>query len=132
MIPEFLSGIDFLIKRSEELGIREKLVIIVQSEMGRTPHYNKGDGKDHWSIGSIMFMGSGIRGNRVIGVTDNKQLPTPVNAKSLANDKEKGIRVRPEHIHKALREFAQIDEHKFSSQFPLKVPDKEQLQGLFG
>ena len=36
LIPEFLSGIDYLIKRSEELGIREKLVIIVQSEMGRT------------------------------------------------------------------------------------------------
>ena len=28
LIPEFLSGIDYMIKRSEELGIREKLVII--------------------------------------------------------------------------------------------------------
>jgi hypothetical protein len=79
-----------------------------------------------------MFMGSGIRGNRVIGTTDNKQLPTPVNPKSLANDKGKGIRVRPEHIHKALREFAQIDKHKYSSQFPLKVSDEGRLQGLFG
>ena len=132
LIPEFLAGIDYMVTKAEELKIRDKLVIVIQSEMGRTPTYNKGHGKDHWSIGSIMFMGQGIRGNRVIGATDNKQLPTPVNAKSLSNDREKGIRVRPEHIHKALREFARIDKHKFSSQFPLKVSDKDRLRGLFG
>ena len=132
LIPEFLDGIDYMVTKAEELKIRDKLVIVIQSEMGRTPTYNKGQGKDHWSIGSIMFMGSGIRGNRVIGTTDNKPLPTPVNPKSLANDKGKGIRVRPEHIHKALREFAQIDKHKYSSQFPLKVSDEGRLQGLFG
>ncbi|MDG2214269.1 MAG: DUF1501 domain-containing protein, partial [Verrucomicrobiota bacterium] len=132
LIPEFLDGIDYMLTKAEELKIRDKLVIVIQSEMGRTPTYNKGQGKDHWSIGSIMFMGSGIRGNRVIGTTDNKQLPTSVNPKSLANDREKGIRVRPEHIHKALREFSGIDKHKYSNQFPLKVSDKDRLQGLFG
>ena len=132
LIPEFLDGIDYMLTKAEELKIRDKLIIVIQSEMGRTPTYNKGQGKDHWSIGSIMFMGSGIRGNRVIGTTDNKQLPTPVNPKSLVNDKEKGIRVRPEHIHKALREFSQIENHKFSKQFPLKVSDKDRLRGLFG
>jgi hypothetical protein len=132
LIPEFLDGIDYMLTKAEELKIRDKLVIVIQSEMGRTPTYNKGQGKDHWSIGSIMFIGQDIRGNRVIGATDNKQLPTPVNAKSLSNDREKGIRVRPEHIHKALREFARIDKHKFSSQFPLKVSDKDRLRGLFG
>ena len=132
LIPELLDGIDYMLTKAEELKIRDKLVIVIQSEMGRTPTYNKGQGKDHWSIGSIMFMGSGIRGNRVIGTTDNKQLPTPVNPKSLANDREKGIRVRPEHIHKALREFSGIDKHKYSNQFPLKVSDKDRLQGLFG
>ncbi len=132
LIPEFLAGIDYMVTKAEELKVRDKLIIVIQSEMGRTPTYNKGQGKDHWSIGSIMFMGHGIRGNRVIGTTDNKQLPTPVNTKSLANDREKGIRVRPEHIHMALREFAGTDTHKFSSQFPLKVSDKDRLQGLFG
>ena len=132
LISEFLDGIDYMLTKAEELKIRDKLVIVIQSEMGRTPTYNKGQGKDHWSIGSIMFIGQDIRGNRVIGATDNNQLPTPVNAKSLSNDREKGIRVRPEHIHKALREFARIDKHKFSSQFPLKVSDKDRLRGLFG
>ena len=132
LIPEFLDGIDYMVTKAEELKIRDKLIIVIQSEMGRTPTYNKGQGKDHWSIGSIMFMGHGIRGNRVIGATDNKQLPTPVNVKSLADDEEKGIRVRPEHIHEALREFAGIDKHKSSSQFPLNVSKKDRLQDLFG
>ena len=130
LIPEFLAGIDYLVKKSDELKIREKLVVVIQSEMGRTPKYNKGNGKDHWSIGSIMFMGQGIQGNRVIGATDDKQFLVPINANSLATDAEKGIRVRPEHIHASLRQFAGIDNHAFSKQFPLAVADEEQLVGL--
>ena len=132
LIPEFLAGIDYLLTKAEELKIREKLVVVVQSEMGRTPNYNQGNGKDHWSIGSIMFIGQGIKGNRVIGATDEKQFLVPIDPKSLALDKEKGIRVRPEHIHLVLRQFAGIDNHAFSKQFPLEVPEAERLQGLFG
>jgi hypothetical protein len=132
LIPEFLAGIDYLLRRAEELQIREQLVIVVQSEMGRTPNYNSGNGKDHWSIGSIMFLGRGIKGNRVIGATDEKQFLVPVNPQSLARDADKGIRVRPEHIHLALREYAGIADHAYSKKFPLGVPDKEKLQNLWG
>lgn len=130
LIPEFLAGVDYLLKKSEELKIREKLVVIIQSEMGRTPSYNKGNGKDHWSIGSIMMMGQGIQGNRVVGGTDDKQYLIPINPNSLANDKKDGIRVRPEHIHASLRQFAGIDKHEFSQRFPLQVPDEEHLSSL--
>ena len=132
LIPEFLAGIAYFIRRAEALKIREKLVVVVQSEMGRTPTYNKGHGKDHWSIGSILFLGPGIRGNRVIGATDEKQFHVPLNPQNLVCEKEKGIRVRPEHIHEALRQFAGIENHPLSRKFPLGVPDKEILQGLWG
>jgi hypothetical protein len=132
LIPEFLSGIDYLMKRAEELKIRDKLVVVIQSEMGRTPHYNKGQGKDHWSIGSIMFMGQGIRGNRVVGATDERQFLVPINNKTLAIDEENGMRTRPEHIHLALRELAGIENHAFSKKYPLKIPEGERLEGLFG
>jgi hypothetical protein len=131
LIPEFLAGIDYLMKRAEELKIRDKLVVVIQSEMGRTPHYNKGEGKDHWSIGSIMFMGKGIHGNRVVGATDERQFLVPVDPESLSLDEKKGIRTRPEHIHRALRELAGIENHPFSKQFPMKIPDGERLNGLF-
>lgn len=131
LIPEFLEGIAYVLHRAEELQIREKLVVIVQSEMGRTPTYNKGNGKDHWSIGSIMFLGPGIAGNRVIGSTDEGQFTVPVDSKTLQLNNESGIRVRPEHIHTALREFAGIADHEASLKFPMKVPAKETLQGLW-
>jgi uncharacterized protein (DUF1501 family) len=132
LIPEFLAGIAYLLRRAEELHLREQLVVIVQSEMGRTPTYNKGNGKDHWSIGSIMFLGRGIAGNRVIGATDEKQFQVTISPQSLALDREQGVRVRPEHIHAALRELAGVAEHPFSQKFPLGVPEKERLQGLWG
>ena len=83
LIPEFLAGIGYLMRRAEELRIRERLVVIVQSEMGRTPTYNSGNGKDHWSIGSIMFLGRGIRGNRVLGATDERQMPRAAQSADL-------------------------------------------------
>ena len=132
LIPEFLEGIAYAVHRAEELQIREKLVVIAQSEMGRTPTYNQGDGKDHWSIGSIMFLGPGIQGNRVIGATDEKQFAVPLDPQTLATVAEQGIRVRPEHVHEALRQFAGIADHPHSRSFPLGVKPGEQLQRLWG
>lgn len=132
LIPEFLAGIANVMHRAEELGIRDKLVVVIQSEMGRTPTYNKGNGKDHWSIGSVMFIGPGIKGNRVIGATDDGQFGVPLNPGTLTLDAEKGIRVRPEHIHEALRQYAGIAEHPHSVKFPLGVAAKERLAGFWG
>jgi hypothetical protein len=132
LIPEFLAGIAYVLRRAEELKIREKLVIIVQSEMGRTPTYNQGNGKDHWSIGSVLFLGPGIKGNRVIGATDEKQFGVPLDPGYLACDKDKGIKIRPEHIHTALREFAGIAAHPLSKKFPLGVTEKDALRGFWG
>ncbi len=132
LIPELLAGVDYLLRRAEELQIREKLVVVIQSEMGRTPTYNKGTGKDHWSVGSIMFLGRGIKGNRVIGATDEKQFLVPLDPKTLAVDKAKGVRIRPEHLHLALQELAGLKDHAFAKQFPLAVPEAERLQGLWG
>ena len=132
LIPEFLAGIRYTMRRAEDLRIRDRLVVIVQSEMGRTPNYNNGNGKDHWSIGSILFLGRGIRGNRVLGATDERQFHVPLNPRSLACDRQAGIRVRPEHIHTALRELAGIADHAFSRRFPLGVIDNERLRGLWG
>ena len=77
-----------------------------------------------------MFLGQGIQGNRVIGATDEQQFLIPINPQTLETDAENGVRVRPEHIHASLRQFAGVDNHPFSQQFFLQVPDNEQLNGL--
>ncbi|HEY1188991.1 MAG TPA: DUF1501 domain-containing protein [Gemmata sp.] len=131
LIPEFLAGIAYLMRRAGELKIREQLVVVVQSEMGRTPDYNAGNGKDHWSVGSALFLGREIKGNRVVGATDAKQFAVPLAPASLKLDKNTGIKVRPEHVHLALRELAGIADHPLSKKFPLGVPEKEKLRGLW-
>lgn len=134
LIPELLAGIDHTLRRAEELKIRDKLVVIIQSEMGRTPEYNKGGGKDHWSIGSAMFLGPGIKGNRVLGSTDEGQMLIPIDAKTLmtATDPKVGLRVRPEHLHLALRELAGVAGHPFCAKYPLVIPEQDRLCGLWG
>lgn len=131
LIPELLEGLAYILHRAEELQIRERLVVIAQSEMGRTPNYNNGNGKDHWSVGSIMFLGTQIQGDRVIGATDDGQFAVRLNPQTLALQPSDGLQLRPEHIHQALRQFAGIDQHPFSLRFPLGVAPEQQLQQLW-
>lgn len=131
LIPELLAGVAYLLRRAGELQIREQIVVIIQSEMGRTPNYNAGNGKDHWSIGSILFLGRGIQGNRVLGATDGQQFAVPFDPVKLTTQAGQGIRIRPEQIHQALREFAGITEHPMSKKFPLDVPNANRLQRFF-
>lgn len=47
--------------------LREDTVVVVSSEMGRTPSFNSTAGRDHWPYTSMMLMGPGIRGDRKFG-----------------------------------------------------------------
>ena len=49
-------------------------VVVVTSEMTRTPKLNESGGKDHWPIAAAMVIGGGIDGGRVIGGTDDEAL----------------------------------------------------------
>lgn len=136
LIPELLADVDYFVQRAIEVGIADRLVVIIQSEMGRTPWYNGNDGKDHWSINSMMLMRPGRTENRVIGATrvddatENDLFPETVDPATLALS-DSGIRIRPEHIHDALRRYAGIETHEHSEAFSLEVPEDERLQGLF-
>ncbi len=49
----------------------EETVVVVLSEMGRTPRLNGFAGKDHWPYTSWMLVGDGITGDRVVGGYDS-------------------------------------------------------------
>lgn len=48
----------------------DETVVVVLSEMGRTPQLNSADGKDHWPYSCAMVVGPGVTGNRVVGGYD--------------------------------------------------------------
>lgn len=117
-LQTLLEGIDFLIEEAIRTGVIDRLVVVVGSDFGRTPGYNGQNGKDHWSITSMMLMGPGIPGNRVIGSTDERHRPLTVNASTLAPDPA-GLRLKPGHVHRALRRLAGIEEADATLRFPI-------------
>ena len=127
-LVDVMNSIDFIWTQAEAMGIADKIVVVVGSDFGRTPGYNGNNGKDHWSVNSMLLMGAGIPGNKVIGASDDGHRPLMVNPQTLALD-ENGVRVRPEHVHYALRKLTGFERDPLSLQFPLEM--QEQLP-LFG
>lgn len=117
-----LEDIDFLLEEAERLNVSDKVVVVVGSDFGRTPGYNAQAGKDHWSITSMLLLGPGIRGGRVIGATDERHRPKNIDPSTLAVS-DGGIRLTPGHVHRALRRLAGIEESEAARQFPLPGED---------
>lgn len=66
-------------------------------------------------------MGAGVRGNRVIGATDEGVRPLTVNPSTLELDpSSNGIRITPAHIHASLRQHFGVDQHTLSGHYPLE------------
>ncbi len=127
-LADILRAVDYIWENAETMGIADKIVVVVGSDFGRTPRYNNNNGKDHWSVNSMMLMGAGIPGNKVIGASDEGHRPLMVNPQSLALD-ENGVRLRPEHVHHSLRKLAGFERDSLSLQFPL---DMQETLPLFG
>ena len=64
----------------------DETAVVVLSEMGRTPRYNGASGRDHWPYTSMMVMGGGIAGGRVLGGTDERLIGVPVDLATGAPD----------------------------------------------
>jgi hypothetical protein len=128
-LQTLLEGIDFLWEEAAAQGVQDKLVIIVGSDFGRTPGYNDTDGKDHWSVTSLMAMGAGISGNRVIGLTDERHSPLMLDPSDLTKEKSDGMRIRPEHIHTELRKKAGVDDTDAGNLFPIFPPEDPNIFG---
>ncbi len=111
---------------AEAQGVADNMVIVVGSDFGRTNGYNAGNGKDHWSITSMLVMGAingkKITGNRVIGQTDETQSPILLNSQSWQPDPN-GNRITPGHTQQAIRVAAGIDTNPIVAAYPTGVSE---------
>jgi len=119
-LTELLAGIDHLWEQIEASGLQNKVTVVVGSDFGRTPFYNSNRGKDHWNVTSVMAMGAGVRGNRVIGGTDANFEALTINPQTLKPDPD-GIILTPEHLHLALRDLAGV-QSDLGLQFGIQAP----------
>jgi uncharacterized protein (DUF1501 family) len=54
-------------------GLLDETLVVVMSEMGRTPRLNGNGGRDHWTFCySVLLAGAGIRGGTVYGASDSQ------------------------------------------------------------
>lgn len=118
-LGRLLRGVDQLMTKVDELGLRDKVVVMIGSDFGRTPAYNDQRGKDHWSVSSMLMMGPGIAGNRVLGATDAQQRVRNFDFATLQVSDTSTKRLNPKSLHMALRRFAGIETSESSRMFPI-------------
>ncbi len=88
--------------------LADETVVIVLSEMGRTPKLNGFAGKDHWPYTSVMMTGPGITGDRVIGGFDEAYYGNLVDP-TTGDSTESGQILSAEAVGATLLALADID-----------------------
>ena len=68
---DFFRTLSTLLEDLQANGILDKTLVVVVSEMGRTPRMNISGGKDHWTHTSQMIIGAGVQGGRTYGATND-------------------------------------------------------------
>ncbi|MCX4245122.1 DUF1501 domain-containing protein [Paraliomyxa miuraensis] len=128
-----LRMVSFLWAEAARQGVEDKLVVLMSSDFGRSPGYNGNGGKDHWSVSSMIAMGNGIPGDRVVGRTTDAHSLMDLDPTTLAEpaaDGTDGARIGPMHVHRALRKILDVEGSDLDSAFPLGT-DEDDLP-IFG
>jgi hypothetical protein len=70
-LPNFDRTFTALLGDLQGRGLLDETLVVVMSEMGRTPRVNGNGGRDHWTFCYSMFMaGAGVRGGTLFGESD--------------------------------------------------------------
>lgn len=65
-------GLGQLAKNLDEEDMWDSTLVVVISEMTRTPHRNAAEGKDHWPHTAALMLGRGVAGGETFGGTDGR------------------------------------------------------------
>jgi uncharacterized protein (DUF1501 family) len=118
--------VKFLWDEAERQAVADKLVVLICSDFGRTPQYNGAMGKDHWSITSMVAMGAGIVGNRMVGATDsghNARMIDPATGTAAEGDVS-GVTITPAHVHRGMRRVLGLAGTEVDDRFPIALDDE--------
>ncbi len=123
-LQTMLEGIDVLWSEAEQHGVADRVFVAVGSDFGRSPGYNDGNGKDHWPVSSMMFMGKGVTGNRVVGSSTYRHEVIGVNLDTLQPDESPDAKhIEPGNICQAIRKLAGVQDSELSAMFPIENQD---------
>lgn len=94
--------------------LAEETVVVVLSEMGRTPQLNGLLGKDHWPYTSVMMVGPSVTGGRVIGGYDSNYYGLSVDP-ATGDTADDGQVLSAEAVGATLLAMADVDPGEYVS-----------------
>lgn len=130
-LTAMMAQVDFLFAEAERQGVADQVVATMTSDFGRTPNYNGGNGKDHWSITSMLVMGQGVPGRRVVGMSDmgHNAIAIDPNTLNEAEDPATGVIVEPAHVHRAIRKLTGVEGTVVDQLYPISVDQEVAVLG---
>jgi len=102
--------------------LADDTVLVVLSEMGRTPKLNGANGKDHWPYTSALLVGPGLAGNHVVGGYDASYNGERVDLQS-GDVSTSGVGIASENLGATLLALANVDPAPI-------VPGYDPIQGV--
>jgi uncharacterized protein (DUF1501 family) len=87
-------------------------VVVVFSELSRTPRLNGNQGKDHWPITSALVIGAGVRGGATYGATTPDGLAMTIDMSTGAPDPN-GARVLYAHFVAGVLALCGVDPQQY-------------------
>jgi Protein of unknown function (DUF1501) len=70
-LPSLDATTSALLEDLQDHGQLDETLVVIMSDMGRTPQVNGAAGRDHWTYCyTVLFAGAGIRGGTVCGASD--------------------------------------------------------------
>ncbi len=64
------NGLGALLSDMKASGRLSETLVIVMGEFGRTPGISTANGRDHYTVQSVLMAGGGVKGGKVIGGTN--------------------------------------------------------------
>ena len=119
--------LDYIWTKAEAMGVADRLLVYVSSDVGRKHYYNGNAGKDHSSTGSaLIMMRNQTWTNRVVGLSDANHGKLPIHPQTLQHDPD-GVHMMTGHIHLALREILGIADHALCQRYAVDLPAVDTL-----
>jgi hypothetical protein len=104
--------LDRLVAGLDGAGLLDDTLVVVVSEMTRTPVRNPNGGKDHWPHTSALLVGGGTAGGQVLGQTDDWLQALPVDLETGRPD-DRGERLTYASFAAGLLERLDVDPERW-------------------
>ena len=121
---ELFTGLRDLVQKLKANDLFDETLVVVISEMTRTPKMNQDGGKDHWPVTSAMLIGGGLEGSRTLGGTTEDTLDAmPVNLTNGRVDMASSTKLEYANFAAGVLRAVGVDHTEY-------FPDTEALHGI--